>query len=317
MRNPRAAWLSMIALLVLCFGLEARLNVWFQTWQGNRTGSADVLNVLLGDARQMFSNHFYVKADAYYHSGFYPTIFDNKQAFQTAHIAEDSGAAAEGRNTGDETSFMGKPLNWIDAFERNFIPNRHTHVDEGGATGKADDLGESSEVGEILPWLQLSATLDPNNIRSYTVAAYWLRERMNKPDEAEKFLREGLQANPGSYEILYELGRVYNENHHDPVRARNLWEAALKGWHQRWPKQEDGMKDPDASFSYIQITSKLAEVNQKLGDYPDTLKYMELWKSASPNSNDVQKLIDEFLQSHQIVTNVPPAAQVHQPGAGH
>lgn len=316
MRMPRAAFLSMIALLVICFGLAARLDVWFQTWEGNRAESADVLGVMLGDARRMFSNHFYVKADAYYHSGFYPSVFDNKQAFQTAHIAEDSGAAATGQNTGDELKFMGKPLDWIDAFGRNFIPNRHTHLDEGGASGQTDDLSGSPEVGEILPWLQLSATLDPNNIRAYTVAAYWMRERMNKPDEAEKFLREGLQANPGSYEILYELGRVYNENHHDPIRARNLWEAALKSWHHRWPNMEDGMKDPDASFSYDQIVSKLAGVNEKMGNYPETLKYMELWKDASPNAKDVQKLIDDFLNSRHLITNAP-SASVAPPGAGH
>jgi tetratricopeptide (TPR) repeat protein len=277
----------------------------------------DVLSTLLGDARRMFSNHFYVEADKYYHSGFYPTIFDNKQAFQTAHIAEDSGAAAEGRNTGDEGSFMGPPQDWIDRFSRNFIPNRHTHLDEGGAGGPAEDLSNSEQVGEILPWLQLSATLDPNNIRSYTVAAYWLRERMNKPDEAEKFLREGLQANPGSYEILYELGQVYNEHHHDPVRACNLWQAALKSWHTRWPNQEEGKKDPDASLSYIQITSHLALAEEKIGDYPAALKYMEMEKSMSPNWADVQKRIDELVQKHPNATNGTSAVPVQQPGTGH
>ena len=236
MRSTKLPFLILVGLLVLCFGLAAWLDLWFQTWQGNRTQSADVLSVLMGDSRRMFANHFFVKADAYFHSGFYPTVFDNREAFQTPHMAEDSGTVG-GRNQGDETGFLGKPRDWIDAFSRQFFPARHTHLDEGGASG---DLGDSSQVREIMPWLRLSAELNPNDIRTYTVTAYWLRERMGKVAEAEQFLREGLRENPDSYEIMYELGRVYSENKNDPARARNLWEAALR----QWQKQEAPKPDP-------------------------------------------------------------------------
>ena len=91
MRSARLPLLILVALLVLCFGLAAWLDLWFQSWQGNRAQSADLLNVLLGDSRRMFANHFFVKADAYFHSGFYPSVFDNREAFQTPHMAEDSG----------------------------------------------------------------------------------------------------------------------------------------------------------------------------------------------------------------------------------
>ncbi len=79
-----------VAGVVLRPGRPAGL--WFQTWQGNRDQNRRVsLNVLMGDSRRMFANHFFVKADAYFHSGFYPTVFDNREAFQTPHMAEDSG----------------------------------------------------------------------------------------------------------------------------------------------------------------------------------------------------------------------------------
>jgi len=39
---------------------------------------------------------------------------------------------------------------------------------------------------EILPWLRLSAELDPQRVETYTVAAYWLRN-MGKIAEAEQF----------------------------------------------------------------------------------------------------------------------------------
>lgn len=287
MRSTKVSELSAAALLVLCFGMAAYLEVWFQNWQGNRTQSGDALSVVLGDGRRLFANHFFVKADAYFHSGFYPSIFDNREAFKTPHMAEDSGTVA-GKNQGDELGFLGTPLDWIDAFSRNFFPSTHTHLDQGGTSG---DLGDSSGVREILPWLELSAELNPNDIRTYTVAAYWLRRRMNKPDEAERFLREGLRANPGSYEILFELGRLFAENHHDPARARNLWEVALRNWQ----KQESGKADPD-KFGFLEITSHLAELEASERNYAQALAYMEMWKAKSPNPEAIQKRMDELRQ---------------------
>ncbi len=208
-----------VALLVACFGLAAHLEPQFQAWRGSRA-SGDIFNVVLGDSRRMFANSFYVKADEYYHSGYYPTIFDNNEAFKTAHMAEDTGAV-NSKNHGDEPAFSGRRRNWIDAFGRHFFPDRHTHLDEGGPT---DDLSGSENVREILPWLKLSADLDPDNVQTYTVTAFWLRQRMNNVAEADAVLHEGLRNCPGSYDILFELGRLYYESYHDHDRARNVWE---------------------------------------------------------------------------------------------
>src|SRR5438045_958954 len=143
MRTSKSPQLGLGALLVLCFGLAGYLDMWFQSWPGNRA-EADVLTVAVGDSRRVFANHFFVKADNYFHSGFYPTVFDNREAFQTPHMAEDSGTVG-GKNHGDETGFLGKPRDWIDRFSRQFFPSTHTHLDEGGATG---DLGKTSDVRE-------------------------------------------------------------------------------------------------------------------------------------------------------------------------
>ena len=290
MRATRFWQLTLCALFVLCFGLAAGLDIWFQGWKGNRAKSTDILGVMLGDSRRVFARHFFVKADAYFHSGYYPTVFDNRQAFQTPHMAEDAGAVG-GNNEGDEEHFLGKPRDWIDAFGRKFYPSVHTHLDQGAAhRPKSDsgDLGGSAEVREILPWLRLSASLDPERVETYTVTAYWLRQRMGKVDEAERFLREGLQANPNSYEILFELGRVYSENRSDTERARNLWEAALL----KWEKSESGKQKPD-TFLLAQIVSHLAVLEEDQRHYEKALALMDVWKKCSPAPGEVQKRIDE------------------------
>lgn len=302
MRSARTLYLLQLGLLVLCFGLAAALDVQLQLWRANRGPTGDLLAVLLGDGRRLFADHFFTKADAYFHSGFYPTIFDNREAFQTPHMAEDSGTVG-GHNRGDEAGFLGPPRDWIDAFSRHFYPAVHTHLDEGGARGHfepAGDLGGSSGVREILPWLKLSAELDPNRVETYTVTAYWLRRRLGKVAEAEQFLREGLRANPNSYEILFELGRIYAEDKQDPRRAINLWEAALV----QWRKQASTKADPD-TFLLLQITSHLATVEEAQGQYPKALEYMELWKHCSPEPTSVQKRIEEL--RGKLVPK-PPAA---------
>jgi tetratricopeptide (TPR) repeat protein len=203
---------------------------------------------------------------------------------------------------GHEADFLGKPRDWIDRFERSFFPSTHTHLDAGGAheghdhapgeEHHEDDLGERADVREILPWLKITAELDPNRIETYTVGAYWLRTRLNKPKEAEAFLREGLQANPGSYAILFELGRIYRENYKDPERARNVWEFALK----RWNEQEAGKKDAD-TFLLLQIVWQLALVEEESHNIPKAISYLEIAKSVSPNPAEVQKRIDELKQT--------------------
>ena len=294
--------LILAALLVLCFGLGARVDRWFQNWPGNRIEPGNLLSILIGDARRMFARHFSAKADAYFHSGFYPSIFDERAPREDSHLGgethEDSDHHEdEHEDDGHDSSFLGKPKDWIDAFGRKFYPSAHTHLDAGGAHAegaKNVELGNTAEVREILPWLRLSAELDPHDIRTYTVAAYWLRNRMGRDKEAEEFLREGLRANPGSYEILFELGRVFEENRHDPARARNVWEAALRHWNE----QESQKEDPD-SISFIQIASHLALLEQKQGNLEQAISCMKLWKSRSPNPDEVQKRIDELMEASQ------------------
>ena len=99
---------------------------------------------------------------------------------------------------------------------------------------------QGKHESEILPWLKISAALDPQKIETYTVAAYWLRD-LGRIKEAERFLRQGLLNNPESYEILFELGRLYYDNNHDLVRARKFWDLALR----RWSEQQAANKKPD------------------------------------------------------------------------
>ncbi len=288
MLSPRPYFLLLVALLVACFGLAAHLEPQFQAWRGSRA-AGDIFNVVLGDSRRMFANSFYVKADEYYHSGYYPTMFDDNAAFQTTHMAADTGAVND-KNHGDEHGFLGPTRNWIDAFGRHFFPDRHTHLDSGGAD---DDLSGSENVREILPWLKLSADLDPDNVQTYIVTAFWLRQRMNNVKEADAVLHEGLRNCPGSYDILFELGRLYYESYHDRDRARNVWEFGARQWRKIYPPLEPEAQKDDR-FIMEQLTTHLAKLEEDAGNLPRAIDWLEEAQKVSVTPGEIQKQISRL-----------------------
>ena len=302
MSSTRTTCLLLVALFVLSFGLASALEPRFQSLENRHKESTDFFAVLLGNTRFALGGYFYRKADAYYHSGYYPTIFDNNQNFETAHMAEDTGAITS-KNTGEDDSFMGPPRDWLDAFSRHFIPNRHTHLDEGGPTG---DLSTSSDIDEILPWLKLSTELNPDDVQTYVVTAYWLRQRMNKVSAAEKVLLQGLRYNPDSYEILFELGRLYNESYHDTSRARNVWEAAARKFQKLTPEEQQGDK-----LMWERITTHLGELELNAGNLQKAVDWFQKAKTVSETPGNIQRQIDEIEKKMAAQPSSGPTNAVH------
>lgn len=244
--------------------------------EGGHNQGDSVLKVLLGDGRRVFANHAFVQADVYFHSGYYPSVFDQTQAPKDSrHMTAAEGSAEEEEHE-RKMNFLGPPHDWIERFGRHFLITEHSHL-EGG------------KESEILPWLKLSAELDPQRIDTYTTAAYFLRKELGKPEEAEKFLREGVRNNPGSYELLYELGRLYSENYHDDQRARNIWQLALF----RWQDHESAKKDPDLR-GLEEIAINLARLEERAGDLPAAITHLELAARVSPHHVALRRQIEEL-----------------------
>lgn len=253
--------------------LEPRAAHWSR--QGNSDG---VLEVLLGDGRRLFAKQFFVKADIAFHSGYYPSIFDQAQApADSDHLTqEEAGGHHDDAEEEHERhmSFLGPPRDWIERFGRNFMVTQHSHL-EGG------------QQREILPWLRISADLDPQRIETYRVGAFMLRRELGKVNEAEQFLREGLKANPDSYEILFDLGRLYREDLHDDVRARNVWQLALR----RWQEREAARQQPDLR-TRADIAINLGRLEEEEGNLPAAIACLELVKANSPQAALIQQQIN-------------------------
>jgi tetratricopeptide (TPR) repeat protein len=270
-------YLVLALALTICFtlatGIEPRAHN--GTWS-SRVKSDNVFSLLFGDGRRLFANQFFTMADVYFHSGYYPSIFDLREEGTKAIVTATHGQV-ENEEQEKKADFLGKPKDWIDRFGRHFHITEHTHL-------------EHSNEREILPWLRLAADMDPQKIETYTVGSFFMRTHLNRPREAEAFLREGLRNNPGSYEILFDLGRLYDENDHDTGRARDVWRLALYKW----------SKDPEAVINnkraFGEIADHLARLEREAGNYEEAIRWFQAAQKVSPDPSALQQRIDEIKQ---------------------
>jgi len=281
-------YLVLAFVLMVCFTLATGIEPRAATWS-NRSKSDNVFSVLFGDGRRLFANQFFTMADVYFHSGYYPSVFDLREEGTKEIIAATHGQAEDEEQEKKE-DFLGKPKDWIDRFGRHFHITEHTHL-------------EHSNEREILPWLRLAADMDPQKIETYTVGSFFMRTHLNQPREAEAFLREGLRNNPNSYEILYDLGRLYDENDHDTGRARDVWQLAL----YKWSKDPEAVKDNKRAFG--DITDHLAQLERGAGNWTEAIKWFQAAQTVSPDPNALQQRIDEIkekMAAQPSPTNSPP-----------
>lgn len=265
-------FLVLLFLATSVFAMATVLQPRAVQW-GRPVNSAGLAQILLGEGRRLFASQLFSQADVTFHSGYYPSFFDLAQApHDSRHLHEEESEEAEAK----EASFLGPPRDWIERFGRHFMVTQHTHLHGG-------------REREILPWLRLAADLDPQRVDSYVVAAYMLRHKLGQVGEAERFLRQGWQANPDSYEILLELGRLYREDLHDNTRARNVWQLALR----RWQEREAGKPHPDFR-ARADIAINLARLEEAEGNYPEAISCLELVKASTRQVVLIQKQIDEL-----------------------
>lgn len=271
--------LAKFSPILLIAGAFAMATVLEPKWSSfRRQQSASALEMALGDGRRLFANHFITKADVYFHQGYYPSMFDQKRPRKESHAHETEEEHAAHTDHDDhekEMDFLGESHDWIEQFGRHFFVSGHSHMAEKNSR-------------ELLPWFKIAAEMNPNEVDVYTTAAFWLR-KMGRFEEAEGFLRKGWRENPESYQILLELGKVYETNRKDPVRARNVWELALA----KWEKSESGKETADL-FAKQQLIGHLADLEEKAGNNSQALAYLEQLVNLSPHPDTIKKRIADL-----------------------
>ena len=293
-------------LALLCTGfftlatsLELRVGKWTDT---SRPDGA--FTKLLGDGRRLFANQFITMADVYLHSGFYPSIFDERnnsapkaisggvsEKEKTEHGAHEHDADGKCIHDDDEhekaMDFMPEPRNWLDGFIRRFRITEHTHLENG-------------QEKEVLPWLKIAIELDPQKIDTYVSTSFWLRKKLDRVKDAEQVLREGIRNNPKDAELLFEMGLLYEEGYTNITQTRNLWRFALR----RWNEQPDEAKA--ASTNLLgRIAGQMGRLEESSGNFQSAIRYLELASVVSPKPEIVQAHIAQIKARIEATSNAP------------
>ena len=285
----------------LATSLELRVGKWT-----DRTQSEGAFKKLLGDGRRMFANQFVDMAEVYLHSGYYPSIFDRRDVKASKVInntTQEHDEHGHEAHSGDESKseheremdFLGQPHDWLERFIRRFRITKHTHL-------------EGAEEREVLPWLKLAIDLDPQMVQTYVSTAFWLRKQLGRVNDAEEVLREGVRNNPASYEILFELGRLYNEDRHDTNRARNVWVLGLRRWNAQSAEAKAESMQP-----YGELTVNLGRLEDAAGNFQRAIQFLEMAKQVSPNPAALQAQIDEIQAKISAAPPPPPPPSLVPP----
>lgn len=263
----------MLVLLLLAgvFSLATILGNRAADWS-NHSKSDNVLGLALGTGRHIFANQCFIMADVYFHSGYYPSVFE-MQTKRDSEVIETSHGHTDSAEDELKEDFLGKPKDCFEAFGRHFKVTEHTHL-------------STDHNREILPWLRMSASLDPQKVETYTVGAYFLGHQLGRAGEAEEFVREGIRNNPDNPELSFYLGQIYYDNYTNIVMARNVWEAAYAKWNRN-PQTNDRLV-------LETILVHLAHLEETQTNYNAAIKWFSIAEQISPEGYNIRKQINEL-----------------------
>lgn len=130
-------------------------------------------------------------------------------------------------------------------------PNSHLHAEN------------KSEIREIMPWLELTMRINPDDLESQVVAAYWLWRHLERPDLAENVLLRAQRDNPYAFEIQIEKARLYLHQANWP-QAQAALNAALGFWEKTGNPEEEA--DRLAKGEALMMRALLLEADNRIAD---------------------------------------------------
>ena len=78
------------ALLALAFTLAIDMAPSAGGWSQSKK-SGNFLGLMVGDGRKLLASQFFTMADVYFHSGYYPSVFDKNSGEQKEIISASHG----------------------------------------------------------------------------------------------------------------------------------------------------------------------------------------------------------------------------------
>ncbi len=188
-----------------------------------QVGGEDPIAVLFGDMRAMIGREMIAKADEYFHGGVtglhhhdefshhhhgdsdeheeghgeeHHHAHDGEEHQHEIHEDHDDGHHHhEGEEQEEELSYVAISDPWRFITDQVKPPRVERHL-------------QGKTTRELLPWLWAAMRISDNDIRAYQNAAYVLDALYNQPEKALEVYRLGIQKNPASYELEFNIAEM-------------------------------------------------------------------------------------------------------------
>lgn len=232
----------------------------------------DILYKILGETRKLLSYYANLKGDEYLHGGV--VARDRSKCEEMAHIADHKESSDEHLHHHEHSHEESEKASAISNL--NILPrigeiihiSEHIHLH-----------GEAEK--ELLPWFYYAVRLNPENIDAYVIGGYWIGHRVNRTEEAIKFLKEGLSHNPNSWQIYLQLGEIYFIN-------KKNYRQALINFQKSYNLLSDENSD---KYSRREVYTFMAGSYEKLGETDKALEFYKKIVTLFPESTALQEKI--------------------------
>lgn len=215
-------FLGVVTLLNLSFHID---HFYENATDSKESRSPDLIHRFFGAYRIILSRLAIIKSEEYLHGGIpHPAYHD---AFLQLHENEDHhnhhldcGCSHENKD------FYGMRPEINKAPEHVSIWNILPYIAEKMKIDAHIHLS-SYEAHEIIPWYVYAVRLNPKDTGAFATGGYWIGRVLEQPDKGLVFLKEGLRANPQSWEIANEIAMIYLAEKND---YQNALDYALKAF---------------------------------------------------------------------------------------
>lgn len=258
--------------ILLTLSLQSRL---FQVppAQLPQLGGHNILEMLLGETRQLISHAFLEKADDYLHGGVKHTTCDGD-----AHDHADAPHAPTSvpHTQMPRHSPHRDPWSWL---------NQHLHVQEHRHLSQ-------HQAQELLPWLQAACYTDPHNIAAFETTAYTLERMLHRPHEATNVLQHAIQYNPTSASLELSLAEILLRSLKDIPNATQAFANANRKVQLNNPKTYD-----EQSMIKGRALFYLGHLALQTHDLSSAQRFLHEAQSTLPRNvatRDLQRLLDQY-----------------------
>lgn len=222
----------------------------------SRARNSSAFAIMLGEFRTSLSDMIFIKTERYLDRGVgYEPHTDSREMAsaegaqsenQEDHAGHDHGHDHD-HDHGHEGEEPARTLiKSADDDFRGFIGHLQREVKPWRPADAPHNHVEGSAMSEVLPWYRLATLSNPHDVRNYYIGAWWLKTLRTdeQREEAIKFLNEGIEANPGAYELFLMKGFVLEEQG-KKLDARDAFrKSAELGIKRRPPGGADAGTDP-------------------------------------------------------------------------